>query len=142
MSALFRTLGRQLISFISATAARSIIRRKRMRQSALYLKISRGRRNAEKHFHKETHRLAVAGNVGRSATVPPQDNVNIQLGFVIGNYFSLLRSLFSDVIPVRRCSLGFPEESSNVAAAAPLYAITLKLSRRRRLVSLAAWNFS
>jgi len=136
-------LGRQLIFFISTTAVRSIIRRKRMRQSALYLEISRGRRNAEKHFHKETHRLAAAGNIGRSATVPPQDNVNIQLGFVIGNYFSLLRSLFSDVIPATVLAR-IPRRILECGCSCALYAITSKLSRRRsrRLVSLAAWNFS
>lgn len=40
-----------------------------------------GRRNAEKHSYKETHRFAAAGNVGgpRCGVPSPQDNVNIQL---------------------------------------------------------------
>lgn len=71
----------------------------------------------------------------------PQDNVNIQLGFVIGNYFSLLRSLFSDVIPATVLAR-IPRRILECACSCALYAITSGLSRRRRVVSPAAWNFS
>lgn len=111
-----------------------------MGEQLLHLEISRVEKRG-KHSHKETHRPPVAGNVGGPRrTVPPQDNVNIRLGFVIGNYFSLLRSLFSDVIPVWRCSRGFPEESSNVPAAAP-YSQSLRAKLPPpRLVSSATWK--
>jgi len=45
---------------------------------------------------------APAANVGAIRALPARDNVNIQLGFVIANYFSLLRSLFVTLFRRRR----------------------------------------
>jgi hypothetical protein len=85
-------------------------------------------RNAEKHFPQRSRAVSPAptGNVGAIRALPARDNVNIQLGFVIANYFSLLRSLFA-TLSRRRHSRSpspgvpaFPGESTNVPAAAPL----------------------
>lgn len=122
------------IFFISTIAVQSVITEENACGNCSTSRFPE-RRDAEKHSHKETHRLAAAGNVGRGPPrCPSQDNVNIQLGFVIGNYFSLLRSLFSDVIPAM-VLVRIPRRILECACSCALYTITSGLSRRRRLVS-------
>lgn len=104
-----------------------VITGKRMRQAVLstFLEISRAEKRG-KHFHKETHRPRAAGNIVGIVTVSPQDNVNIRLGFVIGNYFSLLRSLFSDVIPVTMLAVEIPRWILKCAPAAASFTQSLR----------------